>query len=95
MIDVTVTCRICGIEHEPDRAACTRGEWRSCQSCRAAIREHAERAMRRLGYAPPHPASPHHAAPQRTFDDRWRQQLANAERFLSRVHALETEGEDE
>ncbi len=35
MIDVTVTCRVCGTEHEPDRAVYTRGEWRICPACEA------------------------------------------------------------
>lgn len=94
MIDVTVTCRICGIEHTPHLAAFTRGDWHACPSCRRDSRDHAERTMQRLGYAPPHPESPHHDALQRTFDDRWKQRLANAERFLTRVHALGTEGEE-
>ena len=35
MINVTVTCRSCGTEHELDRAAYTRGEWRICPACEA------------------------------------------------------------
>ncbi len=35
MIVVTVTRRRCGIEHDPDRTAFTRGEWRICPACEA------------------------------------------------------------
>ena len=94
MIDVTVTCRSCGIEHEPDRAAFTRGTWRTCPSCRQAIHDHAAREMQRLGYALPHPDRPHHAAVLAALDARWNDQLANAARFLVRVHALDRAGEE-
>ncbi len=49
MIDVTVTCRSCGIEHEPDRAAFTRGEWRSCPACQSlAVSPRAANQLRNL-----------------------------------------------
>ena len=35
MIDVAVTCRVCGIEHEPDRAAFTCGDWQTCSACQS------------------------------------------------------------
>ncbi len=35
MIAVIVTCRVCGIEHEPGRAAFTRGDWRTCPACQS------------------------------------------------------------
>ena len=35
MIDVSVTYGSCGIEHEPDRAAFTRGDWRTCPGCQS------------------------------------------------------------
>lgn len=95
MIELTVTYRICGIEHEPDRATFTGGEWRACPSCRAAVRSHAERSMQHSGYAPPHPDSKHHDALMKAFDERWTAQLRNAEQFLRRVHELESSGTDD
>lgn len=94
MSDVEVTCRVCGHTFTPTPGDFRCGEWRAHLPCRAAVREHAQRAMQRLGYAPPHPERPNHDALLHVWDERWKQQLTNAERFLTRVHELDREQED-
>jgi len=58
------------------------------------IRLAAHHAMAHLGYAPPHPDSARYESDLKRFDARWAQQLANAERFLNRVHDLECQREE-
>ena len=58
------------------------------------IRTAAAHAMQHLGYQPPHPASARYDADMKRFDARWEQAIATAERFLNRVHELETQREE-
>ncbi len=61
----------------------------------AQIREHAEQAMRRLGYAPPQPGVLSYEQRLRVWNERWEKQLHKAELFLNRVYELEAERETE
>ncbi len=61
----------------------------------AQIREHAERRMRELGYAPPQPGVLSYEQRLQVWNERWETQLHNAEIFLNRVYELEAERETE
>jgi len=59
----------------------------------AQIREHAEQAMQRFGYAPPQPGVLSYEQRLHVWNERWEKQLHNAELFLNRVYELEAERE--